>query len=87
MDKKLECPLCKGTDFSREELAISGKWGVHQSFVVLVCAQCGVSQFFFEGWKVLWNVGNRGEIKQDYFNIDQYPTRKELEKEYSKRKK
>jgi predicted nucleic-acid-binding Zn-ribbon protein len=75
LERKLVCPLCEGVTFSREEVISSGKWGGLQEFVVLVCSQCGASQFF-----------RRPEVNTGCFDVSGYPTKKKLVNEMKKLK-
>ncbi|NJD76378.1 MAG: hypothetical protein FIB08_04685 [Candidatus Methanoperedens sp.] len=53
--KKLECPLCKGTQFKKEEGKIDSKWGFSAHRVDLViCEQCGFVMTFFKG-RTIWD--------------------------------
>ena len=46
----LECPLCKGTEFDREQGRMDSRWGITSHKLVLkICQRCGLVLQFSAG--------------------------------------
>ena len=53
--KKLVCPLCKSTGFTKEEGKIDGKWGLTAHKITLqICSKCGFVMQFSRG-RSIWD--------------------------------
>ncbi|MDD1778972.1 MAG: hypothetical protein LUQ65_12475 [Candidatus Helarchaeota archaeon] len=56
----LECPLCHGTVFRREEASLHGKWEVtHHIAEMLICEKCKFIMLFSE--EFTWKTGRPQE--------------------------
>ena len=53
----LECPLCHGTVFKKEEGYLHSKWRMNDQFVrIMICEKCKFIMLFSEG-KSIWDIG------------------------------
>jgi RNase P subunit RPR2 len=48
--KGLVCPLCKGTEFERQEGKMDSRWGVTaHKMTLMICKKCGLIMSFSKG--------------------------------------
>ncbi|MGD9130210.1 MAG: hypothetical protein PVH73_01385 [Candidatus Bathyarchaeota archaeon] len=48
--KKLVCPLCKGTDFEKQEGKMDSKWGITaHKITLMICKNCRFILSFSKG--------------------------------------
>lgn len=48
--KMLVCPLCKGTEFERQEGKMDSKWGIAaHKMTIIICKKCGFIMNFTKG--------------------------------------
>jgi len=48
--RHLECPLCQGTEFDRQQGRMDSRWGItSHKLVLMICRRCGLVLQFSAG--------------------------------------